>query len=113
VEAHGVIGEVRGRTPLIVDDMLSTGATLEAAVAALTAAGASTPMSAAVTHALLVGHAREVLARLPLARLIAADTVAIDRPAPHLEITSLAPLLAAAIRREHRGESLSDLRAMA
>jgi ribose-phosphate pyrophosphokinase len=93
--------------------MLSTGATLEAAVAALTAAGASTPMSVAVTHALLVGHAREVLARLPLARLIAADTVAIDRAAPHLEITSLAPLLAAAIRREHRGESLSDLRAMA
>ena len=113
VEAHGVIGEVRGRTPLIVDDMLSTGATLEAAVAALTAAGASTPMSVAVTHALLVGRAREVLAGLPLARLIAADTVAIERPAPHLEITSLAPLLAAAIRREHRGESLSDLRAMA
>jgi ribose-phosphate pyrophosphokinase len=113
VEAHGVIGEVRGRTPLIVDDMLSTGATLEAAVAALQAAGASAPMSVAVTHALLVGQAREVLARLPLARLIAADTVAIERPAPHLEITSLAPLLAAAIRREHRGESLSDLRAMA
>jgi ribose-phosphate pyrophosphokinase len=113
VEAHGVIGEVRGRAPLIVDDMLSTGATLEAAVAALEAAGAATPMSVAVTHALLVGRAREVLARLALTRLIASDTVAIERPAPHLEITSLAPLLAAAIRREHRGESLSDLRAMA
>jgi ribose-phosphate pyrophosphokinase len=113
VEAHGVIGEVRGRTPLIVDDMLSTGATLEAAAAALAAAGAATPISVAVTHALLVGRARDVLARLPLARLIATDTVAIEGAAPHLEITSIAPLLAAAIRREHRGESLSDLRAMA
>ena len=111
VEVHGVIGDVRGRLPLVVDDMLSTGGTIEAAIGALRAAGAVEPMVVAVTHALLVGRAREVLRRLPITRLIAGDTVAIDQPAePLLEVTSVAPLIAAAIRRDHRDESLADLR---
>jgi len=113
VQAHEVIGDVRGRAPLVVDDMLSTGATLEAAVGALQRAGAVPPISVAVTHALLVGRAREILARLPLARVVAGDTVPLDRPAPHVEITSVAPLLATAIRRDSRDESLADLRAHA
>jgi ribose-phosphate pyrophosphokinase len=111
VEAHEVIGDVRNRAPLVIDDMLSTGGTIEAAVGALRAAGAIEPISVAVTHALLVGRAREVLRTLPIARLMAGDTVAITQPAePHLEITSVAPLIAAAIRRDHRDESLADLR---
>jgi ribose-phosphate pyrophosphokinase len=114
VEAHAVIGDVRGRVPLIVDDMLSTGATIEAAVGALRAARAAEPISVAVTHALLVGRAREILQRLPLARLMATDTVAIEPPAlQQLEIVSVAPLIATAIRRNHRDESLADLRASA
>jgi ribose-phosphate pyrophosphokinase len=114
VEAHAVISDVRGRVPLIVDDMLSTGATIEAAVGALRAAGAAEPISVAVTHALLVGRAREILQRLPLARLMATDTVAIEPPAlQQLEIVSVAPLIATAIRRNHRDESLADLRASA
>ena len=111
VETHGVIGDVRNQLPLIVDDMLSTGATIDAAVTALRAAGALEPMTVAVTHALLVGHARDILRRLPLSRLIAGDTVPLGQPAePHLEITSVAPLIATAIRRDHRDESLADLR---
>jgi ribose-phosphate pyrophosphokinase len=111
VEAHAVMGDVQGRTPLIVDDMLSTGGTVEAAIRALGAAGAIEPITVAVTHALVVGRARELLRALPIARLIAGDTVAIEAPVPHLELTSVAPLIATAIRRDHRGESLADLRA--
>jgi ribose-phosphate pyrophosphokinase len=111
VEAHAVIGEVRGRVPLIVDDMLSTGATIEAAVGALLQAGAAEPMSVAVTHALLVGRAREILQRLPLATVVVTDTVATEPPAPpHVQVCSVAALLATAIRRNHHDESLADLR---
>jgi ribose-phosphate pyrophosphokinase len=114
VEAHAVIGEVRGRVPLIVDDMLSTGATIEAAVGALVQAGAAEPMSVAVTHALLVGRAREILQRLPLANVVATDTVASEPPAPsQVQVCSVAALLATAIRRNHHDESLADLRSSA
>jgi ribose-phosphate pyrophosphokinase len=110
VETHGVIGDVRNHAPLVVDDMLSTGATIEAAVEALRAAGAVEPISVAVTHALLVGHAREMLRKLSLARVMAADTVALQQPDPTVEIARVAPLVAMAIRRAHHDESLADLR---
>ena len=111
VEAHGVIGEVRGRLPIIVDDMLSTGGTIEAAVSALRMAGAIEPATVVVTHALLVGRARDVLRQLPVSRLIAANTIPVeDAVELHLEVTSVAPLVATAIRRNHFDESLADLR---
>ena len=111
VEAKDVIGDVAGREPLIVDDMLSTGATIEAAVNALRSAGAADPVAVAVTHALLVGRAAELLPSLGLARIVASDSVERER-APDLPIAteSLAPLIAVAIRHVHRGESLSELR---
>jgi ribose-phosphate pyrophosphokinase len=113
VEAHGVIGDVRNRLPIVIDDMLSTGSTVEAAVGALRGAGALEPVTVVVTHGLFVGRAREVVARLPIARLIATNTVAIDAVVSPIEIASVAPLLATAIRRNHRDESLADLRSPA
>lgn len=99
VEAQSVFGEVRGRKPVIVDDMLSTGATIEAAVNALRDAGAAEPATVVVTHGLLVGDARKTLSRLPIARLIASDTVPLgDAGDVPLEIATVAPLIAAAIR---------------
>lgn len=109
VEAHGVIGHVEGRYPIVVDDMLSTGGTIEAAIGALRAAGAVEPVTVAVTHALFVGQARHILSGLPIARLIASDTVAVGEPEPPLEIATVAPLIATAIRRNHQDESLADL----
>jgi ribose-phosphate pyrophosphokinase len=100
VEARGVIGEVRGRRVLIVDDILSTAATVEAAVGVLRDAGVVEPISLAVSHALLVGQAREVLAGLPLARILATDSVAIPDPLlPNMQRVSIAPLIASAVER--------------
>ncbi len=110
VEAQGVIGDVRGRLPLLVDDMLSTGGTIEAAIRALRIAGSLHPMTVAVTHALLVGRARETLDRLPVSRVIAGDTVAIEPPERRFEFATVSPLIADAIWRNHRDESLADLR---
>jgi ribose-phosphate pyrophosphokinase len=95
VETHGVTGDVRNRTPSIVDDMLSTGGTIAAAVAALGRAGALEPISVAVTHALLVGRAHDVLRPLPIARLIVGNTVAVDQ-------TGDLPVAVTALRRSLR-----------
>jgi ribose-phosphate pyrophosphokinase len=102
VEATTIIGDVRGRAPIVVDDILSTGATIEAAVTAVRTAGAVDPVEVVVTHALLVGRAREVLPALRLHSVIASDTVSIDPPArvPFRAVT-VAPLLADAIRHLH------------
>jgi ribose-phosphate pyrophosphokinase len=116
VTTHGIIGDVRGRPALVVDDMLSTGGTIEAAVTALRAAGAAEPSTVVVTHSLLVAGAWDRLARLPITCLITADTVQIDAKAGAglmLDIVSTAPLIAAAIKRHHFDESLADLRASA
>jgi ribose-phosphate pyrophosphokinase len=111
VEASNALGPVAGRVPVIVDDMLSTGSTIEAAVRALLAAGADGPVTVAVTHALFAGPAVEVLKALSLARLVITDSVEITPPGGlPVQVVSLAPLLAAAIRRSHLGESLSELR---
>ena len=112
VEAHSVIGDVLHRTPLIVDDMLSTGGTVAAAIGALRHAGALEPITVVVTHALLVGAARQLLRRLPIAHLIVGNTVALENTHElPVEVTSVAPLIATAIRRDHYDESLADLRA--
>ena len=111
VAATAVMGNVAGLSPLIIDDMLSTGGTIEAAVAVLRAAGAMDPMLVAVTHALLVGRARETLPRLGLARIIAGDSVESDQPTglPFTGV-SLAPLIASTIGHLHRDESLPEMR---
>jgi ribose-phosphate pyrophosphokinase len=112
VSAEHVIGSVSDRKALIVDDMITTGATLEAAVRALHDAGSRAPFVIAATHALLVGRAAHRLARLPIRALVVTDTLA-EPNAPELpiEIVSVAPLLADAIDRLTHDRSLEELRA--
>ena len=110
VSVRGVTGEVRGRTPLVVDDMITTGGTVEAAIRALLEAGAREEITVAATHGLLVGDAARRLGALPIRRLLTTDSVAApDATGLPLERIGLAPLLADAISRLHSGRSLSDL----
>jgi ribose-phosphate pyrophosphokinase len=110
VMVRRITGEVREQSPIIVDDIISTGGTIEAAVAAVLQAGARPEVTVVATHALLVGPALERLARLPLRRLVMTDSVRLpeELSLPH-EVVSLAPLLATVIQRLHAGESLNDL----
>lgn len=103
VSVRAVIGDVRGYSPLVVDDMISTGATVEAAVHALQAAGCSSDVTVAATHALLAEGAIERLARLSIRRLVTTDSVQLP-PHEGFAITqvSVAPLLASAIARLSR-----------
>jgi ribose-phosphate pyrophosphokinase len=100
VRAVEVVGPVRSRTPVIIDDMISTGGTLAAASSAVLRAGSHDRVLVAVTHALLAGSAPETLASLPLDRMFAADTVVPAAALPDCgEVVSVAPLLADAIAR--------------
>ncbi len=110
VKVHGIVGEVAGRMPMIVDDMISTGGTIEAAAKALVAGGCIPEITVVATHALLVGSAVRRLAALPLKRIVVTDSL----PTPNhgslpLEVVSLAPMLAEVIARMNAGGSIADL----
>jgi ribose-phosphate pyrophosphokinase len=110
VAVRGVTGEVRDRVPVIVDDMITTGATIEAAVQSLLEAGCRPEITVAATHGLFVGDASDRLARLPIQRLVTTNSVrAAESAALPLERVSIAPLLADAISRLHGNRSLNDL----
>lgn len=100
VDVRDVVGEVRGRSCIVVDDMISTGGTIEAAAKALAARGAKGGITVVATHALLAGGAIDALARAQVTRLVATDTVP-PRPGGTLEreTVSVARLLADAIVR--------------
>ncbi len=100
VKTHGVVGDVSGRNVIIVDDMISTAGTLEAAVQAVIAHGAKAPVTLVASHGLFVGPAKERLRGLALARVVVTDSV----PAPFLhgvpmETVRCAPALADVVRR--------------
>jgi ribose-phosphate pyrophosphokinase len=109
VRAGELVGDVDGRPAVIVDDMISTGGTIEAAAHVLRNHGAA-PEIVATTHGLLVGAATERLAALPLKRLLVTDTVAQSTASSlPLQVHSIALLLADAVGRLHRNETLDDL----
>jgi ribose-phosphate pyrophosphokinase len=98
VEARTITGEVRGCSPILVDDMISTAGTIEAGVNALLEAGCAREITVVATHALLVGPAIERLQRLPIRRLITTDSVPRPERLPfQVEVVSIAPLLARSI----------------
>lgn len=111
VRTSGVVGDVAGRTPVIVDDMISTGGTIAAAAKAVRESGAAGSPVVVATHALLVANAVDRLKTIPAHNVIVTDSVAPQRaPASlPLAVCGLGSLLADAIRRLHSGESMADL----
>jgi ribose-phosphate pyrophosphokinase len=104
VRVRRLVGDVRGRAPVVVDDMISSAGTVAAAVGAVLEAGALADVTVVASHLLLVGPAAERLAGLPIRRLVGTDSVALEGPARMaVERVTLAPLLADAVRRLHGG----------
>ena len=110
VTVQRIIGDVRDREILVVDDMITTGGTIEKAIKALLDAGCSSSgIKVAASHGLFVGNAAERLGKLPIEKVYVSDSVPIPERFPlPFEVSSLAPLLAETIQRLHRLESLND-----
>ena len=105
-----VVGEVSGRACLIVDDMISTGGTVAESITALLAAGARPEMIVAATHGLFVLDARKKLSHPAVREVFVTDTV--NQPEedwPQLNVISIAPLIAGAVRRFLANGSLGKL----
>jgi len=111
VEVHKVIGDVRGLRPIVIDDMITTGGTIDEAVRALLEAGARPEITVAATHGLLVGKAMDRLANPAIAEVVVTDTVPIppEKRVKKLLVLSVAELLAEATRRLHDERSISAL----
>jgi ribose-phosphate pyrophosphokinase len=106
-----VVGDVEGQTAVIVDDIVDTAGTLATAAAALRDAGA-TEVIACCTHPVLSGPAIERIRESTLTSLVVTDTIPLRRDGAECEkitVVSVARLLAEAIRRTHREESISSL----
>ena len=109
-ELLSVIGEVKGRQALIVDDEIDTAGTLTQTVHALCDRGV-TEVYACATHGILSGPAIERIGASPLRELVITDTVPVpdDKRIPQITTLTIAPLLGEAISRIHTGQSVGAL----
>ena len=110
-EVMYIIGDVRGKDSILLDDMVDTGGTLSNAALALKEEGVEN-VYAYCTHPVLSGRAIDRLMESPLQEVIVTDTIPLRGEAvscKKLKVLSVAPLLAEAIKRIHRDESVSSL----
>jgi ribose-phosphate pyrophosphokinase len=110
-EVMHIIGDVRGKDAIVVDDMIDTAGTLTNAAKALLEAGART-VSACATHAVLSGPAIKRIEESPLTEVVVTDTIPLRAEAKacgKIKPLSVARLLGEAIKRIHHGDSISSL----
>ncbi|WP_091498766.1 ribose-phosphate diphosphokinase [Amphibacillus marinus] len=105
-----VVGEIAGKTAILIDDIIDTGRRVSTGATALIEGGAK-EVYAACTHPVLSGIATEYIDQSPIKELIVTNTVAIPSEKKSSKITQLstAPLFSEAILRVHRMEPVSTL----
>jgi len=109
-EVMSIIGRVKGKTVIMIDDIIDTGGTIVEGAAALLQKGA-VEVYACCTHAVFSGPAREKLDRSPLKEVVVTNTIPVnsERLPDKIKVLSVAPLLGEAILRIHKDLSVSAL----
>ncbi len=107
-EVMNIIGEVKGRNVILIDDMCDTAGTLTNAAQALRKAG-SKEIVAACTHALLSEPAYERIENSEIAKMVVTDTIPLKRSSERIDVVSVAELFSDAIRRIYTEDSISTL----
>ncbi len=109
-EVHHVVGDVEGRTALIVDDIVDTGGTLAKVAQAIKDAGAREVLASS-SHAVLSGKAMEKIDESPLSRLIVTDSIPLGnrKASEKIVVLSIAELMGKAIRNIHEEASVTSL----
>jgi ribose-phosphate pyrophosphokinase len=110
-EIHHVIGDVEGRTALIVDDIVDTAGTLAKVAEAIKEAGAAQVLASS-SHAVLSGNSMERIERSPLSKLIVTDSIPVSkekRRSEKIVVLSVAELLGKAIKNIHDETSVTSL----
>lgn len=109
-QAVNVVGDTEGREAIIVDDLIDTAATVTLAANALQENKVSA-IYACCTHPVLTGPAIERLQMAPIKEIVVTNTIELDddKKVGNLTVLSIAPLLAEAIYRVHREQSVSTL----
>jgi len=105
-----LVGDVRDRPCLIIDDMISTGGTIAESVEALLKAGARPEITVAATHGVFVEGCRDKLSHKAVREVLVTDTISVAGQGwEELKVVSVAPLIASAIRRFAADGSIRDL----
>jgi ribose-phosphate pyrophosphokinase len=110
-KAMAVIGDVRKKTAIILDDMVDTAGTLTEAAAVLLEKGAK-EVNAICVHPVLSGSAVERIKKSPLKRVVVTDTIPLGEEAAKsdkIEVISVANLIAEAMHRSYTGDSVHSL----
>jgi ribose-phosphate pyrophosphokinase len=109
-EVMEIIGNVQGKTAILVDDIIDTAGTVVQAAEALLERGASRVFACA-THGVLSGPAVDRIKKSPIEKLVLTDTVNIpeEKHLDNIKELSIAPLFAEAISRIHSDHSVSIL----
>lgn len=110
VEIMELIGDVRGKVCVMIDDMIDTGGSIVQGAEALIERGAAA-VHACCTHAILSGDAIQRIDCSPLRSLVVTNTIPLPphKRSPKIKVLSVAPLLADAIARIHDDVSISEL----
>jgi len=106
---YNVIGDIKGKIAVILDDMVDTAGTLAKVAEKLKESGAG-KIYALCAHGVLSGSARELIENSPIEEIVLTDSIPLNHfKSKKMRVLSIAPLMGEAISRNHQGKSISAL----